>query len=196
MYRQNVVLMVVMTMAAKRLPLDKSEVLPWLRGMFLVSNISVLCFCFSIHWKIRRKGSIRIAKCMLLFTDLLAADTTPLVYIEQQTQDAPQNKQITVYIHDHKFLLALYKVPLKGLLIVALMHFYVKSTKPLLLQSILPLKALWEADIFRVHIRGHDASGKLQRPWKKRKGPRQFVTGYVKFAVGVWKGDQTKAKSV
>ena len=181
-------------MAAKKFPFEKPEVLPWLRGLFFASNIGILGCCFVIHWKIRRNGDRPIARKTLAVAGVSEADTVPANLSEQQAQAASQSKQITIYTHDWEFLLALYKLPLRALLVVAVVHFYMKSTKPLLLQTILPLKALWEADIFRVHVRGHATSGKLQRPWKKRKGPRQLVAEYVGFAVKFWKGEQPKVK--
>ena len=186
--------MIIVAMAAKRIPLEKPELLPWLRGLFFASNIGILGCCFVIHWKIRQNGDPLIAQQAISVTEVSEADAAPAVLSEQHAQEASQCKQMTVYTHDREFLLALYKLPLRGLLVVALMHFYMKSTKSLLLQTILPLKALWEADIFRVHVRGHATSGKLQRPWKKRKGPRQLVTDYVGFAIRFWKGEQTKGR--
>ncbi len=192
------VLTIVVAITAKRVPLDTPEILPWLRGFFFASNIGVFGCCLAIHWKIRRNGSFVIPYHTLSATNTSEVDTTPLLYTdaaEQQAQEASPSKQMTVYAHDRNFLSALYKLPVKGFLVVALMHFYMKSTKPLLLQSVLPLKALWEADIFRVHVRGHAATGELQRPWKKRRGPRQLVTECMGFAVRIWKGEQTKRKS-
>ena len=179
-------------MAAKKLPLDKPELLPWLRGIFFASNIGVLGCCFVIQRKISRNEEPFVAQHITMVTDLLEADTAPLVHNEQQVQEASPSAQVSTYAHDQKHLWALYKLPIKGLLVVAIMHFYMKSTKPLIIQSILPLKALWEAQIFRVHIRGHVACGELQRPWKTRKGPCRLVTEYMGLAVKLWKGVQTK----
>ena len=183
--------MVLVAMAAKRVPLEDPKLLPWLRGLFFASNVSILGFCFLIHWKIRQNRNrpvIRQAQQAISASDPPKADAMPLARTEQQAQEISQSKQVTIYTHDREFLLALYKLPVRGLLVVAIMHFYMKSTKPLLLQTILPLKALWEADIFRVYVRGHATSGKLQRPWKKRKGPRQLLTEYASSAVRLWTG--------
>lgn len=182
-------------MTAKRIPLDKPEILPWLRGFFFASNIGVLGCCLAIQWKINRNGECFNIQPTPSVTGMSEADTTPLLYTEPQAQEPSPSKQVTVYAHDRKFLSALYKSPFRGLLVVAFMHFYLKSTKPLLLQSILPLKALWEAELFRVHVRGHAPTGKLQRPWQKWKGPRQLVTEYVGLAVSIWKGEGIREKS-
>ena len=128
--------------------------------------------------------------------DLEIADSTPLIFTsEQRAPEGVVREQMTVYKHDRQFLFALYKVPMRALLVIAILHFYMKSTKSLLLQSIFPLKHLWDADVFQVHIRGRAASGKLQRPWKQRKSARQLVTEYVDIARGLWKGRHSREKT-
>lgn len=125
------------------------------------------------------------------------ADATVLVYRKQENERvSPQRQEpITVYAHDRKFLLTLYKIPIRGLLIVAITHFYLKSTKPLILQSILPLKSLWEANLCQVYLRGQEATGQLHRPWKQRASPRQVMTKYVGYAFWLWRGKATAGDS-
>ncbi|MCJ1303792.1 hypothetical protein MMC08_006603 [Hypocenomyce scalaris] len=130
-----------------------------------------------------------------LVKDAMLADSTPLISTaEQRAREEVVREQMTVYKHDRQFLSALYKVPMRALLVIAFLHFYMKSTKSLLLQSILPLKHLWDAEVFQVHIRGRAGSGKLQRPWKQRKSARQLVTEYVDIARGLWKGRYSREK--
>ena len=187
--------MVVVAIAARRVQFDRPDVIPWLRGICFTSNIGVLCCCFLIHWKIRRKGSPRMAGSTSAIADLEIADSTPLISTaEQRAREEVVREQMTVYKHDRQFLSALYKVPMRALLVIAFLHFYMKSTKSLLLQSILPLKHLWDAEVFQVHIRGRAGSGKLQRPWKQRKSARQLVTEYVDIARGLWKGRYSREK--
>ena len=59
------------------------------------------------------------------------------------------------------------------------MHFYMKSSKPLLLQSIFSSKRTWESELFQVYIWKVEASGKLQRPWKRKKSPKQLILMYL-----------------
>lgn len=54
--------MIVVAMVAKRIQFDKPELLPWLRGLFFVSNIGVKGCCLAIHRKIRRNGDLFIAQ--------------------------------------------------------------------------------------------------------------------------------------
>ena len=62
------------------------------------------------------------------------------------------------------------------------MHFYMKSSKPLLLQSIFSSKRILESELFQVYIWKVDASGKLQRPWKRKKSPKELILVYLDVA--------------
>lgn len=41
-----------------------------------------------------------------------------------------------------------------------------KYTNPLVIQSIIPLKGVFEGNIAKVHLFGKPAVGELKRPWK------------------------------
>jgi len=77
-------------------------------------------------------------------------------------------KSPTVAFHDREFLWKLYRIPVKSIIVVVLLHGFLKSTKPLLLQSVLLLKGMWQAQLFKVYILQRAPSGALQRPWAKR----------------------------
>lgn len=46
------------------------------------------------------------------------------------------------------------------------MHFKLGYTNPLVMQSILPLKSLYEQKIVQIHVFGKPAVGDLKRPFK------------------------------
>lgn len=50
------------------------------------------------------------------------------------------------------------------------MHVYLKYTNPLLIQSIIPLKSLFENKLVQIHLLGKPATGELARPWKVSGG--------------------------
>lgn len=50
------------------------------------------------------------------------------------------------------------------------MHFYLKYNQPLFIQSLMPLKSLFDANEVKIHIRGHPATGDLARPFKAAPG--------------------------
>ncbi|KAJ9660036.1 hypothetical protein H2201_007077 [Coniosporium apollinis] len=58
-------------------------------------------------------------------------------------------------------------MPVRSIIVVVLMHGFLKSTKSLLLQSILLFRRLWQAQLFKVYILRREPSGALERPWAK-----------------------------
>ncbi|KAM0747727.1 inorganic phosphate transporter [Meredithblackwellia eburnea MCA 4105] len=58
-----------------------------------------------------------------------------------------------------------------GIAIMGFMHLYMKYTQPLFMQSILPLKSLYEAKVLQIHVLGKPASGDLKRPFEQPPSP-------------------------
>jgi hypothetical protein len=50
------------------------------------------------------------------------------------------------------------------------MHGYLKYTNPLLIQSIIPLKGVFDNNLVKIHLLGSPASGELKRPFKAAPG--------------------------
>ena len=78
----------------------------------------------------------------------------------------PQLVTTTIQEYDQQQLQAAYKSQLMGMGMMAFMHLYMKYTNPLLLQSIIPVKGVFEGNIAKVHLLGKPAVGELKRPWK------------------------------
>ena len=57
-----------------------------------------------------------------------------------------------------------------GLAIMAVMHLKFGYTQPLLIQSILPLKNIFDNPIIQLHVLGKPAVGDLKRPFKAAPG--------------------------
>ena len=72
--------------------------------------------------------------------------------------------------YDQQQLQAAYKQQMMGVGMMAFMHIYMKYTNPLVIQSIIPLKGVFEGNIAKVHIFGKPAVGELKRPWKAGGG--------------------------
>lgn len=53
-----------------------------------------------------------------------------------------------------------------GVAILGLVHYKWGYVQPLLFQSILPLKNVIDASVYKVHLLGKPAEGDLKRPWK------------------------------
>lgn len=108
---------------------------------------------------------------------------TTLKYLEPApagSGEEPKLVTTTIMEYDQQQLQAAYKQQLMGVGMMAFMHLYLKYTNPLLIQSILPLKGVFEGNIAKVHIFGKPASGELKRPWKAAGGFMGMGAGDVK----------------
>jgi len=47
---------------------------------------------------------------------------------------------------------------------------YLGYTNPLVIQSVVPLKGLFENKLVKIHLLGNPATGELARPWKVSAG--------------------------
>jgi hypothetical protein len=84
--------------------------------------------------------------------------------------EEPKFVATTVKAYDLAQLRTLFKSQLMGVGMMAFMHFYMKYTNPLLIQSIIPLKGAFEGNLVKIHLLGQPATGDLARPWKAAAG--------------------------
>jgi hypothetical protein len=110
---------------------------------------------------------------------LIFADRTTLKYVEPPQPGSSEEKLITttVYAYDVLQLKSLYKAQLMGVGMMAVMHFYFKFSSPLMVQSIIPLKGVFEGNLVKIHLLGEPAAGDLERPWKASSGLAGLMTG-------------------
>lgn len=87
------------------------------------------------------------------------------------SQEPPKLITTTIMGHDLSQLRSAYKSVLTGVGMMVVMHVYFKYTNPLLIQSIIPLKGLFENKLVQIHVLGKPASGDLKRPWKAAASP-------------------------
>ena len=98
---------------------------------------------------------------------------TTLKYVEPPplgSAEEPKLVTTTVHSYDASQLRGLWKAQLIGLGMMGVMHLYFKTTKPLLIQSIIPLKGAFEGNLVKIHLLGQPAVGDLKRPWKAAQG--------------------------
>jgi hypothetical protein len=84
--------------------------------------------------------------------------------------EEPKLVTTTVHAYDHQQLRTLYKAQLMGIGMMAFMHGYLKYTNPLLIQSIIPLKGVFEGNLIKIHLFGQPSIGDLKRPFKAAAG--------------------------
>ncbi|KAI5800147.1 inorganic phosphate transporter Pho88 [Peziza echinospora] len=159
----NLAVMLGMMQVAKRIPFDDPNVLNMVRFGYILSNLIIVAVYYYVGLQIRKKN-----------------DLTTLKYTEPappMSTEPPKLITTTIRGHDETQLRAAYKSVAMGVGMMVVMHVYFKYTNPLLIQSVLPLKAVFENKLVQIHVLGHPASGDLKRPWKAAGNPFAALTG-------------------
>jgi len=98
---------------------------------------------------------------------------TTLKYVEPAPMGSSEEPKLittTIYAYDNQQLRNAFRAQLMGIAIMCFTHLYMKYTNPLLIQSIIPLKGVFENNLTKIHIFGQPASGDLKRPFKQAAG--------------------------
>lgn len=107
-------------------------------------------------------------------------DLTTLKYVEPAPMGSAEEPKLvttTVHAYDLAQLRSLFKGQLMGIGMMAFMHGYMKYTNPLLIQSIIPLKGVFEGNLVKIHLFGQPAVGDLKRPFKAAGGLMSALGG-------------------
>jgi hypothetical protein len=94
---------------------------------------------------------------------------TVLKYVDSAqpfSQEQPPLITTTVQDYDTTQLKSGVKSAFMGIGMMGVMHLYFGYTQPLLVQSIMPIKNLFESKVAKIHLLGNEATGELKRPWK------------------------------
>ncbi|KXN67192.1 inorganic phosphate transporter, partial [Conidiobolus coronatus NRRL 28638] len=134
---------------AKRLDLEDPAKLPYLRASYLTAQVICLAIYGYIYTQIQAKK-----------------DTTPLTYEEKKgfSQEATQ-VSTTVGEYDRAELMKALQGVVMGMAFLGFLHLKMGYVQPLFLQSILPLKNLFDNKLVKIYILGQKAEGALKRPW-------------------------------
>ncbi|KAH9811723.1 Inorganic phosphate transport protein PHO88 [Teratosphaeria destructans] len=152
----NLIIILVMMQASKKIPFDDPMVLNGVRALYVLSNVIIAGIYFYTKMQIDKKK-----------------DMTVLKYVEPPpmgSTEEPKAVTTTVHAYDMQQLRGLFKAQLMGVGMMAVMHLYFKYANPLLIQSIIPLKGAFEGNLVKVHVLGQPATGDLKRPWKAAQG--------------------------
>jgi hypothetical protein len=142
---------------ANRYELDKPENTDILRISYFLTQLLSFIAIYVMYTKISKKN-----------------DETKLVYSEPpkpMSGDEPEIITISVKDYDLKQLKQLATQTLIGLGIVSAMHFKWGYLRPLLLQTVLGFRTLYQTPIVKVVLLNFEAVGDLQRPWKSPSSP-------------------------
>jgi len=148
----NLVIILVMMQASKKIPFEDENVLWGVRGLYVLSNLIIFGVYMYTKMQIDKKR-----------------DMTVLKYVEPApmgSTEEPKAVTTTIHAYDKQQLRGLFQSQLMGVDMMAVMHLYFKYTNPLLIQSIIPLKGAFEGNLVKVHVLGTPATGDLKRPWK------------------------------
>ncbi|KAI7219519.1 inorganic phosphate transport PHO88 [Hortaea werneckii] len=159
----NLIIILVMMQASKKIPFDDPNVLNGVRALYIVSNLIIAGVYIYTKMQIDKKK-----------------DMTVLKYVEPApmgSTEEPKAVTTTIHSYDQQQLRGLFKAQLMGVGMMCVMHLYFHYTNPLLIQSIIPLKGAFEQNLVKVHILGHPASGDLKRPWKANAGFAGMMQG-------------------
>lgn len=100
---------------------------------------------------------------------LLTPDQTVLKYVDAAqpfSKDQPPLITTTVQEYDTNQLKSNVKAALMGVGMMGVMHLQFGYAQPLIVQSIMPIKNVFESKVAKVHLLGQEAVGDLKRPWK------------------------------
>lgn len=150
-------LFLVVMQLGKRYDFGDPAILPYLRGMYILSSAIVFLVYKMIEKRIKKKNDLAVLK-----------------YVEQpQAFSGKQEGQLvntTVCAYDISELEKAMKSVVIGCAMTAFMHLYMKYSQPLIVQSIMPFKTLYDQHLFKIHILGRPAQGDLKRPFKAQNG--------------------------
>ncbi|KAG0244622.1 hypothetical protein BGW41_006861 [Actinomortierella wolfii] len=135
-----------------RLDLEDTKTKQLILAAYVAAQAIVLGIAFVIDAKIKSKK-----------------DTTVLKYVEQPkpfSQDQPKLITTTNMEYDLEQNAQSKKQALIGLGLMMFLHFQFGVIRPLVIQSILPIKNALESKWAQVHLFGKAAEGDLRRPWK------------------------------
>lgn len=162
----NLAIVLGMMQVSKKIPFEDPTVLLAVRVLYVVSNLIIFGLYYFISTKIKARK-----------------DLTTLKYLEPSQPGSGEPEKLvttTVMEYDLGEVQKAYKAQLMGVGMMAFMHLYMGYVNPLLLQSLLPVKSLFEANLVKIWILNKPAVGELKRPWKAAAGFMGMGGGEVK----------------
>ncbi|KAH9885917.1 inorganic phosphate transport PHO88 [Xylariomycetidae sp. FL2044] len=152
----NIIIILGMMQVSKRVPFEDPNVLNLVRALYIASNLIIAGIYVYVQYQINKKK-----------------DLTTLKYVEPAPMGSSEEGKLvttTVQAYDSQQIKNSFRSQMMGVAMMGFMHLYMKYTNPLLIQSIIPLKGAFEANIVKIHLFGKSASGDLKRPFKQPAG--------------------------
>ncbi|KAK9477459.1 inorganic phosphate transporter Pho88 [Lipomyces japonicus] len=159
------ILMFGLMQASKKIPFEDPQVVQYARLAYVLSNVILFGIYFIVRLKINSKN-----------------DLTTLKFVEPPSQfgGSSERKLTTTTVKDYDLqqVSSAVRSSFTGIAILLFMHFKLGYTNPLVMQSILPIKSLFEQKVVQIHLFGKPATGDLKRPFQAPSlfGPGAFET--------------------
>ncbi|KAG0315041.1 hypothetical protein BGZ99_007703 [Dissophora globulifera] len=158
----NMVLVMGSMQITNRLDLEDTKTKQIILGTYVTAQLIVLAISYIIQRKIQSKKD----KTVLKYLDTpkpLSGEQPKLITTTNMEYDLEQNAQAQ-------------KQALIGLAAMVFLHYQFGVIRPLVVQSILPIKNAVQSKFAQVHLFGKPAEGDLRRPWKA-DNPLAALTG-------------------
>ncbi|KAI9095519.1 inorganic phosphate transporter Pho88 [Phlyctochytrium arcticum] len=137
---------------ANKLDLDNEANVNYLRVGYLGMQICVAVAYAIVYRRVLQKN-----------------DQSNLTFTEVKNPLSPQNSETvrtTVKDYDVGKLKELFRSQVTAMVILGFIHFKWGYLRPLLLQSVLGFRSLYQTQLVQIHLLGRPATGDLARPWK------------------------------
>ncbi|KAK3182614.1 phosphate transporter (Pho88) [Lecanicillium sp. MT-2017a] len=159
----NLVIILGMMQVSKRIPFEDPDVLNIIRAIYIGSNVVIGLVYLYIQSQINKRK-----------------DMTTLKYVEPAPMGSTEEGKLvttTIHAYDTAQLKQAFRGQLIAIGMMGFMHLYMKYTNPLLIQSIIPVKSLFEGNLAKIHLFGQPAAGDLKRPFKQAAGFMSAMQG-------------------
>lgn len=138
--------------ATKHIDLKNQDNIFWIRFVYFFSQFLLYALAIYVRYRIKR-----------------ISDKTKIQVTEKQnplSSEPPKVTEMTIMEYDLKLVQEFIRQTTISLCILLFMHYKWEFIQPLIIQSILPLKAAIFLPIFQIHLLRRPAEGDLKRPFK------------------------------
>ncbi|GAA6052807.1 hypothetical protein JCM3770_006262 [Rhodotorula araucariae] len=148
----NLVLSLGAMQVARKIDFEDESVLLYVRCFYVGVQVVTLAIYYFTTLKIKQKNDLKVLKYTEPAKPMSGEGPTQVTTTNRDYDLAETSKAI--------------RGVLMGCLFMGFMHLYMKYTQPLFIQGIMPIKALYDSKILKIHLFGQPATGDLKRPFE------------------------------
>ncbi|GAA5991989.1 hypothetical protein JCM11641_005336 [Rhodosporidiobolus odoratus] len=136
---------------ARKIDFTDPDVLFYVRCLYVGTQVLSLAVYYFVSMKVKQKDDLKVLKY---------SEPAKPMSGEGPTQVTTTNKD-----YDLAQVSQAVRGVLMGCGFMVFMHLYMKYTQPLFIQGIMPLKAIYDSKIVKIHLLNKPATGDLKRPF-------------------------------